>query len=133
MAGITWRRRPGRWLLRTDEALVLLTLRLIREEALTAYRIGDYGEVESSTEELFARYEERTRRQRPSASRCRDILTGFQQRGLVHVDDAIDERNLAITIRPAILLAVDQKMLDVIELYAAKTAAAALGTEEDEG
>jgi hypothetical protein len=108
---------PARQIMKLDESLLLLVLRLYYEEAFRRYEINDNGEIEVDGETILQVYEERTRRTRPPVTRVHDILTTFKQRGLIRVEEQGDSRRFTLFLRPALPIVVAEDTLASLEEY----------------
>lgn len=103
--------------LKHEEALLLLTLRLLYEEALERYEM-DSGSAFTDSETWLTRYEVLTRRERPNLSRLRDIVALFARHGLVQRgEEDQDEKNLRLKIRPAVRLVAGDSWLARLEAF----------------
>ncbi len=111
---------PSRQVMKLDESLLLLVLRLHYEEAFKRYEISDDGEIEVQSETILQIYEDRTHRARPPVSRVHEILNLFKQRGLVRFGDQVDNRNFTLYLRPALPVVVAPDALASLEEYVAR-------------
>ena len=107
-----------------EDTLLLLTMRLVYQEGLSG-RLTEQGEVAPSTEEVMAKLEELSRRNRSELPRLKD-WTRLQQAlgdlgaGLVRVGDPIEdeERNRTLHLRAGLLHAVGEEALARLEAFA---------------
>ncbi|MBI2380213.1 MAG: DUF4194 domain-containing protein [Gammaproteobacteria bacterium] len=103
--------------LKHEEALLLLTLRLLYEEALERYDM-DQGSAWTDTETWLMRYEVLTRRERPNLSRLREIVALFARHGIVQRGEEDGEaRILRLKIRPAVRLVAGDAWLSRLEAF----------------
>lgn len=121
----------ARPLLRLDETLMLLTLRLAYQEEWDRYNLGERGAVQTRSSELLAKYETVGRRQKPQITRMREIMTGFEQRGLVKTGpwDTLT-LDMDVTIRPAILYVAGDGYLAALEAFSGEDGAV-VGADSD--
>ena len=116
MIGIVPRTRNVSQRLKQDEALLLLTLRLLYEDALESFNVKR-GCAEVDSEKLLAKFEVATGRPRPNLTELRRILNVFAKTGVIEkVSD--DDRRLLLRIRPAIRLVLDDGWLKTLEVHA---------------
>jgi hypothetical protein len=111
---------PSRQVMKLDESLLLLVLRLYYEEAFKRYEISDDAEIEVESETILQIYEDRTHRARPPVSRVHEILNLFKQRGLVRIVEQGDSRNFTLFLRPALPIVVAEDALASLEEYVAR-------------
>lgn len=103
--------------LKHEEALLLLTLRLLYEEALERFEM-DQGSAYTDTETWLTRYEILTRRERPNLSRLREIVALFARHGLVQRgEEDAEEKNMRLKIRPALRLVAGDAWLARLEAF----------------
>jgi hypothetical protein len=110
----------SRQVMKLDESLLLLVLRLYYEEAFKRFEISDDGEIQVESETILQIYEDRTHRARPPVSRVHEILNLFKQRGLVRMVDEGDGRNFKLFLRPALPIVVAEDALGSLEEYVAR-------------
>lgn len=115
--GILPRDGEGSLRLKHEDALLLLTLRLLYEEALERYDM-EQGSAWTDTEIWLTRYEVLTRRERPTLSRLREIVALFARHGLVQRGEEDGEaRILRLKIRPAVRLVAGDAWLARLEAF----------------
>jgi hypothetical protein len=120
MVGILPRGRTTSVRLKKDEALILLILRFIYEDALENFK-QQQGCAASNSEKILAKYEVATRgEKRPLLTELRRILTMFKAMGVIdNLED--DNRVLDFRIRPAIRYVLNESWLKTLELHAGGT------------
>lgn len=116
MVGILPRGRTTSVRLKKDEALILLIIRFIYEDALENFK-QQQGCALSNSEKILAKYEVATRGKRPLLTELRRILTMFKAMGLIdNLED--DNRVLDFRIRPAIRYVLSESWFKTLELHA---------------
>lgn len=86
--------------LRKDETLVLLTLRLLWEEAIRAHAIGEAGALDTTTDEIVDRIAQAARMPPPEEARLLDILRRFARHGALR----LGERDRVARVSPLTVL-----------------------------
>lgn len=120
--------------LRKDETLVLLTLRLLWEEAVANQEIGDGGIFETTTGDLVDRLKAVTQQDPPDEGRLLDILRFYQRRGAVRMGQRDrSERVTPLFVLPGISILVPDTFVDDLKLWAVypETAASSMRDETD--
>jgi hypothetical protein len=117
-AGIVGQAGSAQRRLGIPESLFLLALRVIYEDRLRSFSLKAGGRCETLLSEIWGLIEERTGRERPSATRCRSLVEQFARNGLVSELEELPEGDLLIEIRPAIARAVTEASVEWIERYA---------------
>ena len=104
--------------LKTDETLFLLVLRQIYEEKIENFEV-DNGFVASNTHAVLERFVQLVKREIPSETRFKDILTLLSRHGVLIKGKAYDEdsKNLAIHITPVVRLVVTEAYLRQLESF----------------
>lgn len=118
MVGILPRSRMTSLRLKKEEALLLLNLRFIYEEALESFNIKK-GCAYTNSEKLIAKYQVSTgAEQRPLLTDMRRILTEFKRFGLIDDIQEIDNRILDFRIRPAVRFVLNESWFKTLEQHA---------------
>lgn len=104
--------------LKTDETLFLLVLRQIYEEKIENFEV-DNGFVASNTHAVLERFVQLVKREIPTETRFKDILTLLSRHGVLIKGKAYDEdsKNLAIHITPVVRLVVTEAYLRQLESF----------------
>ncbi|SDL24717.1 protein of unknown function [Geoalkalibacter ferrihydriticus] len=117
MVGILPRGRTNSLRLKKEEALLLLTLRLVYEDALENFRIKNNCAYTNS-EKVLAKYEVSTGvDKRPLLTELRRILNDFRRMGVID-DIEENERVIDFRIRPAIRYVLNESWFRTLEVYA---------------
>ncbi|MCZ7861463.1 DUF4194 domain-containing protein [Agrobacterium salinitolerans] len=103
-----------------DETLILLSLRLVWEEAVANQDIAEGGICETTTGDVIDRFKSATQLEPPNEGRLMDILRLFQRRGAVRVGkrDSV-ERVTPLSILPGVVVLAPDTFLDDLKLLAA--------------
>lgn len=128
MVGILPRGRTNSLRLKKEEALLLLTIRFVYEDALENFNIK-HGCAYSNSEKILAKYEVSTgAEKRPLLTDLRRILNDFKRMGVVdNIEE--NERIIDFRIRPAIRYVLNESWFKTLEVYAGIKPAA----DQDEG
>ncbi len=104
--------------LKTDETLFLLVLRQIYEEKVENFEI-DNGFVATNSVAILERYVHLVKREIPTETRFKDILTLFSKHGVIIRGKAYEEdaKNLMINITPVVRLIVTEAYLRQLESF----------------
>ncbi|MEC8079976.1 MAG: DUF4194 domain-containing protein [Pseudomonadota bacterium] len=104
--------------LKTDETLFLLVLRQIYEEKVENFEI-DNGFVATNSVAILERYVQLVKREIPTETRFKDILTLFSKHGVIIRGKAYEEdaKNLMINITPVVRLIVTEAYLRQLESF----------------
>lgn len=104
--------------LKTDETLFLLVLRQIYEEKVENFEI-DNGFVATNSVAILERYVQLVKREIPTETRFKDILTMFSKHGVIIRGKAYEEdaKNLMINITPVVRLIVTEAYLRQLESF----------------
>ena len=116
MVGSLPRKRLNSLNLKKTESLFLLTLRLLYEEALVAYKVTD-GCTKTDSEQLLARYSAAiSSSERPNLGDLKAILAKFRQYGLIR---EINEENrvMDFLICPSIREVVTKDWVETMERF----------------
>lgn len=118
MVGIVPRNRMTSLRMKKDEALLLLTLRYLYEEALESFTIKN-GCAYTNSEKLIAKYQFATRiEDRPGLTELRRLLVEFKRLGLIDDIEEVDSRVLDFRIRPAIRIVLNESWFRTLEQHA---------------
>ncbi|GAB6084049.1 DUF4194 domain-containing protein [Desulfuromonas carbonis] len=118
MVGVLPRGRMSSQRLKKEEALLLLTLRLVYEDALERFEIKN-GCAHTNSEKLLAKYLVSTgAEQRPLLTDLRRLLIEFKRSGLVDDIQENSNRLLDFRIRPAVRLVLNESWFQVLEQHA---------------
>lgn len=117
MVGIIPQQRLTSQSLKKSEALMLLTIRLVYEEAWAEFNVIN-GNVHYDSERLIAKFSLATGiEERPPLTELRQILAGFRRSGLIdEIED--DNRVLTFTIRPSVRLVLNESWMEMLQQYA---------------
>ncbi|SBT18800.1 hypothetical protein MGA5115_02950 [Marinomonas gallaica] len=104
--------------LKTDETLFLLVLRQIYEEKVENFEI-DNGFVATNSVAILERYVQLVKREIPTETRFKDILTLFSKHGLIIRGKAFEEdaKNIMVNITPVVRLVVTEAYLRQLESF----------------
>jgi hypothetical protein len=104
--------------LKTDETLFLLILRQIYEEKIENFEV-DNGFVATNTHAILERYVQLVKREIPTETRFKDILTLLSRHGVLIRGKAYEEdsKNLAIHVTPVVRLVVTEAYLRQLESF----------------
>lgn len=104
--------------LKTDETLFLLVLRQIYEEKVENFEV-DNGFVATNTHMILDRYVHLVKREIPSETRFKDILTLLSRHGAIIRGKAYEDesKNVAIHITPVVRLVVTEAYLRQLESF----------------
>lgn len=104
--------------LKTDETLFLLVLRQIYEEKVENFEI-DNGFVATNSVAILERYVQLVKREIPTETRFKDILTLFSKHGLIIRGKAYEEdaKNIMVNITPVVRLVVTEAYLRQLESF----------------
>lgn len=117
--------------LKLEESIFLLALRMLYEQAVESYDVGDAGCVEIDSETLLQTIETLTHRTRVPFSRMNEILKNFRSNGLVRLEDCdLEESMIRVFIRPTIRYVTGQDVLTQIKSHAAANLALNLQQQE---
>lgn len=98
--------------LRKDETVVVLILRLFYEEGISSP--DERGRVEITTDDIHDRLRA-AGEEPPAIPRLKEILRGFQRRGLVRLGDRDPvEQLLVVTIMPGVAVLVPGVFVDAV-------------------
>lgn len=116
MVGMIPRKRHSSQSLKKVETLLLLTLRLIYEESLEAFKVKN-GCVYLNSEQLLAKYGLATGiEERPTLTELRQMLAMFKRFGLVdNIQD--DNRVLDFVLRPSVRLVLNESWLETLQQF----------------
>lgn len=104
---------------RKDEILVMLTLALLREEAISRQEIGDFGRVEVTTGDLVDRFKTVTQQEPPEEARLTSILRNFGRFGIVRIGERDRlEKITPVTIMPGINVVAPDNFIEHLRLWA---------------
>ena len=118
LAGVLPVEREAFVRLKTDETLFLLVMRQIYEEKVENFEI-DNGFVSTNSVAILERYVQLVKREIPTETRFKDILTLFSKQGVIIRGKAYDEdaKNLMISITPVVRLIVTEAYLRQLESF----------------
>jgi len=104
--------------LKTDETLFLLVLRQIYEEKVENFEI-DNGFVATNSVAILERYVQLVKREIPTETRFKDILTLFSKHGVIIRGKAYEDvaKTLMINITPVVRLFVTDAYLRQLESF----------------
>ncbi|KJZ13794.1 hypothetical protein TW85_11360 [Marinomonas sp. S3726] len=104
--------------LKTDETLFLLILRQIYEEKIENFEV-DNGFVATNTHAILERYVQLVKREIPTETRFKDILTLLSRHGVLIKGKAYEEdsKNLAVHVTPVVRLVVTEAYLRQLESF----------------
>ncbi len=104
--------------LKTDETLILLVLRQVYEEKIENFEV-DNGFVATNTLTVLERYVQLVKREIPSETRFKEILSLFSKHGVIIRGKAYEEdaKNLMINITPVVRLIVTEAYLRQLENF----------------
>lgn len=118
MVGILPRNRMTSLRLKKVEALMLLTLRYLYEEALESYSIKN-GCAYTNSEKLIAKYQFATgEEERPGLTDLRRMLVDFKRLGLIDDIQETETRILDFRIRPAVRIVLNESWFKTLEQHA---------------
>lgn len=116
MAGIRSTRTP-RFLMRTDQTLLLLILRLIYHDRVKAAEQDERMRILVRAEDIFGIYDERTGRKRPTQRAGREMLGEFQRRGLCRIGDDLEDQDFEVELRPALYHVTPESAVAALEEF----------------
>lgn len=117
MVGIIPRNRMTSLRLKKVEALMLLTVRYLYEEALENIAIKK-GMAFTNSEKLIAKYQFATGvEERPGLVELRQMLNNFKRMGLIDNMQEIDTKVIDFTIRPAVRLVLNEGWFKTLEQH----------------
>jgi hypothetical protein len=120
--------------MKLDETLFMIALRILYEDRVENASIKAGGRAEVLLSEVWALVEERTRRQRPTIVRSREILQIFQRHGIVKPIEDLPDNNMTMDIRPCIREVCTEKTVDgLLRFVRGRAAAIAQEVAEDGG
>jgi hypothetical protein len=132
MVGILPRNRMTSLRLKKVEALMLLTLRYLYEEALESFSIKN-GCAYTNSEKLIAKYQFATgEEERPGLTDLRRMLVDFKRLGLIDDIQEIETRTLDFCIRPAVRIVLNESWFKTLEQHAGIIADDEEGVEVEE-
>ena len=134
MVGILPRNRMTSLRLKKVEALMLLTLRYLYEEALESFSIKN-GCAYTNSEKLIAKYQFATgEEERLGLTDLRRMLADFKRLGLIDDIQEVETRILDFRIRPAVRIVLNESWFKTLEQHAGGIAEDEedVETEEDE-
>ncbi len=102
----------------TEHTLLLLSLRVLYENAVLECRIVEGGQVLTDSDNLMDFYEFQTGRKKPGLVRLREILGNISRQGLLDFDGE-ENRVIQVRIRPAIRDIVSTGWMETLENYKA--------------
>jgi Domain of unknown function (DUF4194) len=116
MVGLVPRNRPMSVRMKQEEALLLLILRVIYEEAIEEFKVNS-GMVFTNTSVLLTKYEVATDPdKKPLLTEMRKYLLDFKRYGLI--DNILEEdKVLDFCIRPAIRHVLNESWFSVLEQH----------------
>ncbi len=118
MVGILPRGKTTSLRFKKEEALLLLTLRLIYEQSLESFTMKN-GCAYTNSEQLIAKYQLATGAElRPLLTDLRRMLTDFKRFGLIDDIQEEDSRILNFRIRPAVRHVLNEGWFRVLEQHA---------------
>jgi hypothetical protein len=117
MVGLTSQEGVAQRRMSINETLFLLSVRVIYEERVRDFLLGEGGRAKSSMAELWGIIEERAGRSRPTATQCRRIAEGLAKNGLIKLAETLPDGDTAIEIRPSIIRAVTAATVEDLERY----------------
>jgi len=118
LAGVLPVQREAFVRLKTDETLFLLVLRQIYEEKVENFEV-DNGFVATNTHTILDRYVQLVKREIPTETRFKDILSLFSRHGVIIRGKTYDEdsKNMIINITPVVRLIVTEAYLRQLESF----------------
>ncbi|ADZ91401.1 DUF4194 domain-containing protein [Marinomonas mediterranea] len=118
LAGILPVQREAFVRLKTDETLLLLVLRQIYEEKIENFEV-DNGFVTTNTHTILERFVQLVKREIPTETRFKEILTLFSRHGVIIRGKTYDEdsKNMMINITPVVRLIVTEAYLRQLESF----------------
>lgn len=104
--------------LKTDETLFLLVLRQIYEEKVENFEI-DNGFVTTNSVAILERYVQLVKREIPTETRFKEILSLLSKHGIIIRGKAYEEdaKNLMVSITPVVRLVVTEAYLRQLESF----------------
>lgn len=109
-----------------QETVVLLTLRLMWEEALSNQELAEGGIAETTTGELVDRIKSVTQAEPPEEHRLAEILRKMQRHGAVRVGERDRvERVSPLSILPGVGVLVPESYLEELRLWVASSPSSA--------
>ncbi|MDY0268043.1 DUF4194 domain-containing protein [Trichloromonas sp.] len=97
--------------------VLLLSLRVIYENALREFRVEEGGQAQIDNRQLDDFYQQHAGVPLPPLGKLKEMLSGFSRQGLVDFTTT-DDREVLITVRPAIREIVSAGYLEALEDYA---------------
>ncbi|AEF54771.1 MULTISPECIES: DUF4194 domain-containing protein [Marinomonas] len=118
LAGVLPVQREAFVRLKTDETLFLLVLRQIYEEKIENFEV-DNGFVATNTHTILDRFVHLVKREIPSETRFKDILSLFSRHGVIIRGKTYEEdsKNQIINITPVVRLIVTEAYLRQLESF----------------
>ena len=118
LAGVLPVQREAFVRLKTDETLFLLVLRQIYEEKIENFEV-DNGFVATNTQTILERYVQLVKREIPTETRFKDILSLLSRHGVIIRGKAYEEdsKNFIINITPVVRLIVTEAYLRQLESF----------------
>lgn len=105
--------------LKKDETLVLLTLKVLRDEGLSEFRVGEDGAVACSTNDIVDRLATLAGTPPPDETRLLDILRTFQRRGAVRTGERERESRVTpVSVLPGIDILVPDAYVENLMRWA---------------
>lgn len=118
MVGILPRNRITSLRLKKVEALLLLTLRYLYEEALESFTLKN-GNAYTNSEKLIAKYQFASgAEERPGLTELRRMLADFKRLGLIDDIQENESRTLDFCIRPAVRIVLNESWFKTLEQHA---------------
>jgi hypothetical protein len=130
LAGIVNRQGATMRRMHVDETVFLVALRVVYEQRVRDYMLGEHGRALTNMAEVWSLIEERTHRVRPAITRCRAIADSLARNGIVRMLPPSPDGDAPIEIRPVIARVVTVASAETLERWArsegmARTAAEA--------
>jgi hypothetical protein len=133
LAGIVNRQGATARRMHVDETAFLVALRVVYEQRVRDYMLGERGRALTTMAEVWSLVEERTRRPRPAMARCRAIADALARNGIIRVLPPSPEGDPGIEIRPVIVRVVTAATAETLERWARTDAAAKAAGASAEG
>lgn len=104
--------------LKTDETLFLLVMRQVYEEKVENFEI-DNGFVSTNSVAILERYVQLVKREIPTETRFKEILSLFSKHGVIIRGKAFEEdaKNIMVSITPVVRLIVTEAYLRQLESF----------------
>ena len=113
-----------------DATLILFTARQLFEEGVETSQTQQ-GRVYVAIEDLLARFEALTRRERPSRPAMRELVSLFTRHGMVAKVDDDESGNQTLALLPALRQVAGDRVLDRIEAQVAASKTSAGNVNEE--